>query len=571
MSDSKESEEKKLNAENDKKESEDKNIIQPSNEIIPDNKTEEQNKGENEKGLGTINKIDRYAQESSSNLGNEYLNKKKEEAKTMEKVEVIENINKYKRYYDDLLNTIKNTWEFNQENFTNYYTSISSNINNMLNIPCIVANKNNVILIFKFLCNFIDFLKDKLKTIPIITLTFLYNLNETEIFSKTLTNPNTGNVFDSNYDLIEDKSFYEAFKELLPETEVENHQFPCENNCMYKYFMEFLFQSGFNKNFINDFLSREDLDFTHYTYFLHHAFMMLINCNEDFIKKNDYNISLIKNFANKMGGYLSNSENFLKQNKALYLHLIKSIYDKFNNVMFGSLAYMSEKIEKNNLEEDYEKFFFTLFKPCEILLKQQKLELRIVAMDHISNIVNLVELERYFYKTSFNDCENVLNFTKKYLLKFIQSINVFELIFGENIHEAIIERSYKLLSFLYKNNNFNAQQISDLWKLSLSKYQTISNSIISLFGKLLPDFSNEDCNSILQIVLNMNFSEINEITLKLLENFFKSNQRHEKLLNILYKLSNELSYYEGLSSTIINKSRKILINLLFNKIYSEHA
>ena len=104
----------------------------------------------------------------------------------MEKVEVIENINKYKRYYDDLLNTIKNTWEFNQENFTNYYTSISSNINNMLNIPCIVANKNNVILIFKFLCNFIDFLKDKLKTIPIITLTFLYNLNETEIFSKTI-------------------------------------------------------------------------------------------------------------------------------------------------------------------------------------------------------------------------------------------------------------------------------------------------------------------------------------------------------------------------------------------------
>ena len=81
MSDSKESEEKKLNAENDKKESEDKNIIQPSNEIIPDNKTEEQNKGENEKGLGTINKIDRYAQESSSNLGNEYLNKKRKKPK----------------------------------------------------------------------------------------------------------------------------------------------------------------------------------------------------------------------------------------------------------------------------------------------------------------------------------------------------------------------------------------------------------------------------------------------------------------------------------------------------------
>ena len=64
----------------------------------------------------------------------------------------------------------------------------------------------------------------------------------------------------------------------------------------------------------------------------------------------------------------------------------------------------------------------------------------------------------------------------------------------------------------------------------------------------------------------MNYNEINEVTLKLLENFFKSNQRHENLLNILYKYSNELSYYEGLSNTIINKSRKILINLLFNKM-----
>ena len=65
----------------------------------------------------------------------------------------------------------------------------------------------------------------------------------------------------------------------------------------------------------------------------------------------------------------------------------------------------------------------------------------------------------------------------------------------------------------------------------------------------------------------MNFSEVNEITLKLLENFFISEQRHENLLNILYKYSNELSFYEDLSRTIITNSRNILIKLLFNKKY----
>ena len=502
MNDSNEQKEKKSNSEKNEKKSEDiKNNLHIIDKALHNMEEEKEGPQKHsdytryDRYLETLKSLDTGAKMSED----QYQKKqKKEESKKIEKEEkseTTENITRLKKYYDDLLNTIINTWEFNQENFLNYYSSINSNINNMLSVPCIVANKNNVLLIFNFLCNFINFLKDKLKTIPIMVLTFLYNLNENEIFARNPTNLNTVSPLNSNYDIIEDKLFYEAFKQFLPDKEVVNHQFPISNNCMYKYFTEFLFHSGFNQNFLNDFLSRDDLDFTHYTYFSHHAFLMLINCSQDFIQKNNYNITLIKNFTNKIGGYLSNSENLLKQNKALYLQLIKAIYDKFTNEIFGGIAYMSEKIEKNNLDEDYEKFCFTLFKPCEILLKQQKLELRIVAMDHLSNIVNQVELEKSFYNISFNDCEKVLEYTKKKLLKFIQGINIYELIFGENIHEAIIERSYKLLSFLYKNNIFTAQQISDLWKLSLSKYQTISNSIISLFGKLLPDFSNEDCDT----------------------------------------------------------------------------
>ena len=64
--------------------------------------------------------------------------------------------------------------------------------------------------------------------------------------------------------------------------------------------MNYLFYSGFNKNFLTDFLTREDLDFNEYIHFSNYAFQMLINCSSDFIQKNDYNILLIKNFINRL-------------------------------------------------------------------------------------------------------------------------------------------------------------------------------------------------------------------------------------------------------------------------------
>ena len=94
------------------------------------------------------------------------------------------------------------------------------------------------------------------------------------------------------------------------------------------------------------------------------------------------------------------------------------------------------------------------------------------------------------------------------------------MVFGENIHEAIIERSYEILSLLYKNNKFTPEQISLLWKISQSKCQSISNSIITLFGKILPEFSKDDCNTILKTISSFDLNEVNEVTLKLLENFF---------------------------------------------------
>ena len=67
----------------------------------------------------------------------------------------------------------------------------------------------------------------------------------------------------------------------------------------------------------------------------------------------------------------------------------------------------------------------------------------------------------------------------------------------------------------------------------------------------MPEFSNEYSDIILKEILNMPLKEVNDSTMKLLENFFVSENRNENLLNILLKYSNELSFYEGLSDDFI--------------------
>ena len=154
-------------------------------------------------------------------------------------------------------------------------------------------------------------------------------------------------------------------------------------------------------------------------------------------------------------------------------------------------------------------------------------------------------------------------------IAYLVKIKIFDLIFGKNIHEGVILCSFTTLSLLYKSKVFDSFHIQILWNLSQTKYQSISNGIISLFGNLLPEFSIEDCNSILKIVDKIQFKEVNDTTLKLLENFFKGDIRLELLLNILFKFSNDLSYEQGLDKNIIFKSRSILIRLLKNSNYSQ--
>ena len=496
------------------------------------------------------------------------MERRKEELRKRE-----EHLRKLENDYNSLINNIIITWNTNRENYIKFYDSnVYRRLCYMLNQPCIVCNQEVIVLIFKFLCQYFKFLNDNLSEIPQKEIIFLYWLNaECNLFSKypKIKNTYNYNIFDENNELISDKLFYYLFKAMLPNEEIENGELNYNYNCMKKYFFEYLIKIGFLENYIKIFLSRKDIisprNFITFSFF---PFYILNYSDKNFILKNNYNLELIKIFTEKMNYFLNESPTIIKNKKDDFLMFLNCLYNYYYLIIFGALGFVLENFEKNYSEELHN-FIFCIFNFYEILLKQQKLELRIISISTLSSYSVLYKNFENKLKTQYNSSKNVYEYTKKEFLKFLQKINIFDYIFGENIHEALIERCYEILSFLYKNNSFPQQQISFLWKISQSKYQSINNSIIALFGKLLPEFSIEDCNIILDTMCGASLKEVNEITLKLLENFFLSEHRHEKLLNILFKYSNELSFYEGLSINIIDKSRKILVKLLFNKKYTD--
>ena len=566
--------EKEKNGINQKEKDISHKIDENQNQIIENNNHQIINE---KKPLNSVYKSNVYEEEKN----NDEEEKRSEEEEKHERIlrqKKIQQINMRKaqlkelqKQYNELFDNIVKNWEKDKKNYEKFYdTKVYNALMQMLYQPCINANQEIVTYIFKFLCNYFCFLKDKLKEIPIKhmhIINWILDIN-CNIFSKNpkINNNYNYDKFEENYDLINDKLFYYLFKEILPNAEIENSEIGFNYNCMMKYFLEYLFKIGFNDNYINIFLYREDFDGNHYVKFIYYPFYLLIYCDHNFLLKHNYNINLIRNFTNRMTFWFNKSQININNNKENYLNSLESIVRNYFTIIFGGLNYLLENFEKNNIEEEAQNFLFSIYNFFEYLLKQQKLELRIFSITQLKTISILYKC---FHKhILIYGTEKVFEYTKKTFISFLVKINIFDLIFGENIHEALIERSYEILSLLYKNNKFSQEQISFLWKISQSKYQSISNSIITLFGKILPEFSNEDCNTILKTISNINFNEVNEVTLKLLENFFLSEHRHENLLNILFKYSNELSFYEGLSGNIIDKSRTILKKLLFNKKYT---
>ena len=473
---------------------------------------------------------------------------------------------------DSILNSINTTWENYREGYVKYFNEeVKPKFNELLSYPCINSNREKVLLIFsffyKYFLNRINYLKELPKDEMYMMLPIIYGQNY-NIFS---LHPNVSGI--QEYELIEDKYFYKIFKEFLPNKEVENTYANNIHNCCYKYFIEFIFQSGFIDAYLTYFLIREDLsppEFSAICYFPGNIFYL---CDKHFILKRDWNIKIIKIINYKMNYFLSEQNQYIKDDNLMQqLSYWISIYYFYSTL--GIFNHAFDILIANNLQ-DCQNFAILVFRVNEILLKNQKINVRMNGMQNISNLCDnylkfINKATDYMdYIKKYDDAEKMTDFLIKIGITYLAKIKIFDLIFGENIHEGVIQRSFSTLSLLYKFKVFDSSHIQILWNLSQTKYQSISNAIISLFGNLLPEFSIDDCNSILKIVDKMPFKEVNDTTLKLLENFFKGNIRRELLLNILFKFSNQLSYEQGLDKNIIFKSRSILIRLLKNSNYSQ--
>ena len=467
---------------------------------------------------------------------------------------------------ESILASLNVIWEKNRDGFENYYqTEIIPKITELLDYPCITSFQEKIFLIFRFLCKYFFSRKNYLKEIPFTEIVEIIIIlyNQVNLFSKT---PNNVNI--QNCELIDDRFFYQIFKELLPNKEVENTFSNSDKNCMYKYFVEFLFQSGFTDSFVDDILTRNDLSAGSFAQVSFAPFYILNFCDKEYLMKKNYNIKMMKNYNSKIDFFLSDKNPNIKNfdDMIKFGNLTINFYI---DTLFGMFNHILDEI-KADYYLDCQIFCINGFKICEYLLKQQKINIRIggihlasLICDNYRNIVNNIQ----FFNKKYNDIDKIYPLAVNCAIHYLNKINIFDLIFGENIHEGVIQRAYSVISFLYRNKSFSSLQIEKLWHLSQTKYQSISNSIIELFGKLLPEFSNEDCNRILNVVSKMNFKQVNETTLKLLENFFIGNEKRELLLNILFIFSNELSSEKGLDKNIINKSREILVKLLFNNNY----
>ena len=564
--------EKENKPEKSQNEQEDENEVEILGHIYLDNSEGWENFEQMEKSKEVSELAKRLEeQETKAERFNETLNRlemlKRKHKLKLEKKELCS----YEKSLNDLLLNIENSWSSEDKNnfATNYELKYINNMNDLFSKinDCESTRDKVIVLIFKFICDYLYSRRKVLNEIPWVELN-----NIKRILSK--------NNFEGICILSNNQLLINCYRELLNKYKIENDDeniIEYNDNLFYKYLIEFLFRDGFFELYIDNVITREDeifLSFDNYIYdntsiFVNDLLSIILYplealnfCQKDYLLKNTFHKKYINSFLKKINVILNSSalkEEFKKNFYGEIINKYKFIMKNFFNKVFDEFKEKNSQICENFIN------FFT--KTGEFYLHQQKLETRIYGLTLITQLIDTLQ------NMNVNPNEKngkIFSYVKESVIKYMSKINIYNLIFGENIHEALVHRSYNILSFLYKNKAFKQEQIKHLWNLSQDKYQTISENIIELFGRLLPEFSTNDSNAILKIVSEMNLSEVNEVTLKLLENFFNSNEKNEKLYNILYKLSDELSLNEGLSKNIIIKSRSILVKLLFNQNYTKN-
>ena len=132
----------------------------------------------------------------------------------------------------------------------------------------------------------------------------------------------------------------------------------------------------------------------------------------------------------------------------------------------------------------------------KLLLTSSNLKKKVLGLTYLStNIICMQRLEsRQIKWMEESVLVKYLEMRKKALEDAFEEINIFDYIFGPNIHAAILQASPMILVFLYNINKLTFKDILQIWYSSETHDETLEHSILTLVSKVITSLKVEDSN-----------------------------------------------------------------------------
>ena len=262
------------------------------------------------------------------------------------------------------------------------------------------------------------------------------------------------------------------------------NKFPFCNNAFYKYFLKLIYcHTNFYINIINN-LNNHCIDFDSF------SFTVYLVCKTIYYYE-EFDLELRLKMARIIINYIEKLED--SQIREINRNYYEGFLRFINQIQFVLIGDVIKKVVSLPEYEFYNKLFSIDMKLIFANFNSQNLEKRIISIKMLTEIIQNVLLNERKDKISENDDPRMMNdwsaIRKRHILDWLDKTKLFELIFGENIHEAILKKSSFLIIFMYINDSLSFDQIMSIWKLAQDKHEAISAAILSIFSDLISSLS----------------------------------------------------------------------------------
>ena len=466
--------------------------------------------------------------------------------------------------YDQITEQINKISSLKEDEYNHFFNdSIILFIKKFLGINANYNLKNQVKIAYYYILKYIQIRSDYLLTM---------SPKEFHFMTKILNPSHSLFTFEVDSDFekkICEEDLIDILKHEYNEYEPEKGNVVTNGNLLFKYAIEFALHAKFFEKLISyisnvNMLSKLE------------NFATLIDEMNTMFSYIDYKIVIDKRFAEMLMKIIiekySNDFASLDAIKDAAKPQLEFILSSRIISDFTLTCYYRE-YSLNVLSNEEEKLLYDFFaKDICISLKCLELsilEKKLIGINSLNNIclqlTNMLNMQNHNSQMKF-----LVQFKAKTIINIFDLHNIYEIIFGANIHQAIISKSVFVLKFLYRNNKLNTNQIANMWKLAQEKHQSIRESIFGTMSELIALFSVEDANYIINLINEMQYKEISEYTLNLVEsiaNAINNEEQKKNIIRILFNYSREDNFDFGLDKRIIIKSRTIFAKVLLNEKY----